>query len=114
MTCALRYFDYRSFDAYQPNATTLVGLRNRYVLGELTRIQPIQVQECHLYHWRNSDRKEFNIFAESPDKTVGFEIRASTSVSGLDIRHLKWLLTVGPGKNRKLSGIVLNYGRRSN
>ncbi|MDE0111662.1 MAG: DUF4143 domain-containing protein [Albidovulum sp.] len=110
-TCALRLFKYRSFDAGQPNATALGGLLDSLVPGELTRVQPIQGQKRHTYHWRNSDGMEINIFAESPHKIVCFEVKASTSVSGLDFLHLKRLSTEGPGKNRKFNGKVLNLAQ---
>ena len=107
----MRYFNDRSFTAGQPNATALGGLLETFVLGELTRIQPYQEQESRLYHWRNADGREIDILAESPGKIVGFEVKASTSVSGKDFLHLKWFSTEGPGKNRKFCGIVLYFGQ---
>lgn len=111
MACALRYFNDRSFTAGQPNATALGGLLESFVLGELTRIQPYQEQESRLYHWRNADGREIDILAECPDKIVGFEVKASTSVSRKDFLHLKWFSTEGPGKNRRFCGIVLYFGQ---
>ena len=111
MACALRHLNDRSFTAGQPNASALGGLLESFVLGELSRAQPIQEQEFRLYHWRNADGKEIDILAESPNTIVGFEVKASTSVSGMDFRHLKWFSTGGPGKNRKFCGIVLYFGQ---
>ena len=111
MACALRYFNDRSFNADQPNATVLDGMLESFVLGELIRVQPIQKQECRLYHWRNADGREIDILAEGPDTIVGFKVKASTSISGMDFRHLKWFSTEGPGKNRKFCGIVLYFGQ---
>ena len=111
MACALRHFNDRSFTAGQPNATALGGLLESFVLGELTRVQPMQERECRLYHWRNADGREIDILAESPDTIVGFEVKASTAVSGMDFRHLKWFSAEGPGRSRKFCGIVLYLGQ---
>ncbi|MCY3880137.1 MAG: ATP-binding protein [Rhodobacteraceae bacterium] len=112
MGCALRYFDDRSFTAGQPHTAALGGLLESFVLGELIRAQPIQDQECRFYHWRSADGKEVDILAEAADRMIGFEVKASSTVSAADFRHLNWFASKGPGRRRNFCGIVFYMGQQ--
>ena len=112
MNCALRQFDENSFDLGNPSATQLGGLLESFVFNEIHRMLPFQSKEFRLYHWRSADRREIDIIAEGGNQLVGIEVKASSSVSQDDFKHLKWFSKEGPGKSRSFKGIVFYLGEK--
>ena len=106
---ALRYLSPRSFDL-DANPTALGGLLESFVFTELLRSAPYRNVGLRFYHWRNQRGREIDILVESGGNLVAIEVRASTSVSARDFRHLEWFTANGPGRTRTITSIVLYLG----
>lgn len=109
MNCALRRLGPDSFRADSKHAMRLGGVMESWVFNELTRGLEHLKGDFRLYHWRDADR-EIDILAEDGDQIVGIEVKASTSVTGDDFKHLKWFAKNGPGRAGRFAGIVLYLG----
>jgi len=107
---ALRGLSSDSFGS-QADPTSLGAVLESWVFGELTRAAPLQHNRFRLYHWRDRDGREVDIVAEGGGSLVAIEIKAAASVSARDFRHLDWFATRGPGKGRRVTGIVLYLGK---
>lgn len=85
-----------------------------FVVDELIRQQSFQENPLSLSHYRTHDGVEIDVIAESPDGRVGgIEVKASTSVSASDFRHLarvRDLLDASGG--HFVRGVVLYTGIR--
>ena len=112
MNCALRQFDENSFDLGNASATQLGGLLESFVFNEIHRMLPFQSKELRLYHWRSADRREIDIIAEGGNQLIGMEVKASSSVSQDDFKHLKRFSKEGPGKSRSFKGVVFYLGNK--
>lgn len=110
MSCALRRFKVDSFDAGKPTASELGHLLETFVFGEILRSLPLHDQDYRLYHWRSRDQREIDIIVDGVDRLVGIEVKASSSVSKSDFRHLRWFGSDGPGKTRSFTGVVFYLG----
>ncbi|MDR2875101.1 MAG: ATP-binding protein [Methylobacillus sp.] len=106
---ALRGEDAASFDL-GADPIALGHVLESFVFCELEKSLPFLNRHWELYHWRFAPR-EIDIVAQAPGKTLAlFEIKASTSVSADDFRHMDWFLKNGPGKSCKGSGFVIYLG----
>lgn len=110
MAAAIRGFGPHAFDAGNVSASALGGLLESFVFGELLRAQPLQGREFRLYHWRSADRREIDILADSGDRLVGCEVKATSQVKKDDFKHLRWFAVDGPGRSRTVTGIVFYLG----
>ena len=54
--------------------------------------------------------REIDIVAECRRDPVASEVKASTSVSREDLRHLGWFASDGPGAGRRVTSILLYLG----
>lgn len=107
---ALRRLNDRLFDiGNSPEA--LGGLLESFVVGELQRALPMQDEDFRLFHWRSADRREVDILIDGGHRLVAIEVKASTTVSAHDFKHLKWFANDGPGKGRQTVGLVFYLGR---
>lgn len=107
---ALRRLNDKSFEiGNSPEA--LGGLLESLVVGELQRALPMQDDDYRLYHWRSADRREIDILIDGGHRLVGLEVKSAATVSADDFTHLKWFAKDGPGRGRKVSGIVLYLGQ---
>ncbi len=113
MNCALRRLGPDSFYADSRHAMRLGGLMESWVFNEVMRGLEHLDGDFRLYHWRDAERREIDIIAEGGDRIVGIEVKASTSVTGDDFKHLKWFAKHGPGRARRFAGIVLYLGEHS-
>ena len=109
MAASLRNLSPESFDL-DANPTALGGLLESFVFAELLRSAPFQGAGIRFYHWRDQRGREIDILAESGNDLVAIEVKASTSVSGGDFRHLDWFSNEGPGKTRKVTSIIFYLG----
>ena len=110
MNCALRRFNESSFDLGSPHATKLGPLLESFVFNEILRMLPYQSNDFRLYHWRSVDQREIDIIAEYGDQLTGIEVKAASTVTHGDFKHLKWFAKEGPGKSRQFKGIVFYLG----
>ena len=109
LACALRGLDARSFDA-DADPTAFGGLLESFVFNELVRVAPLQDAPFSLWHWTGRDGREIDVVAESRRCLVAMEIKASTSVSQEDLRHLRWFARTGPAKGRRVTSILFYLG----
>lgn len=110
VACALRRLTSESFHA-DMNPAALGGLVESFVYSELVRSAPYQSQDFRFYHWRDSRGREIDILAESATRLIGIEVKASTTVSAQDFKHLRWFAEKGPGANRGITGLVFYLGQ---
>lgn len=107
---ALRRLNDKSFEI--GNAPeTLGGLLESFVAGELLRALPMQDDDYRLYHWRSADRREIDVLIDGRHRLVGLEVKSAATVSADDFKHLRWFAKDGPGRGRRVSGIVLYLGQ---
>jgi uncharacterized protein len=107
---ALRRLNDKSFEiGNSPEA--LGGLLESFVVGELQRALPMQDDDYRLYHWRSADRREIDLLVDGGHRLVGLEIKSAATVSADDFKHLRWFAKDGPGRGRRVSGIVLYLGQ---
>lgn len=107
--CALRRFGDDAFNI--GGAPTALGpVLESYVFNELLRAAPFQAADLRFYHWRSADRREIDILIESGPNLIGIEVKAATTVSGDDVRHLRWFATRGPGRTKRFTGLVFYLG----
>ncbi|MEL6227376.1 MAG: ATP-binding protein [Pseudomonadota bacterium] len=109
IAAALRRLNDRSFDLGN-NPEALGGLLESFVVGELQRALPMQDEDYRLYHWRSADRREIDILIDGGHRLIAIEVKSAATVAGDDFKHLKWFATDGPGKGRRVTGIVLYLG----
>lgn len=109
IAAALRGLALPSFDA-DANPSALGGLLESFVFSELLRSSPYQSNSFRFYHWRDRRGREIDILAESGTALCAVEVKASTSVSHQDFKHLRWFATEGPGRSRQVSSFVLYLG----
>lgn len=110
VACALRRLTSESFHA-DMNPAALGGLMESFVYSELVRSAPYQGQDFRFYHWRDSRGREIDILAESATRLIGIEVKASTTVSPKDFKHLRWFAEKGPGATRGITGLVFYFGQ---
>jgi len=108
IACALRGLGPDAFDA-DVDPTALGGLLESFVLGELVRSLPLQEQRFRLWHY-NDRKREIDIVAESRDRLIAIEVKASRSVTSGDLRHLRWFADEGPGAGRRVTSILFHLG----
>lgn len=107
---ALRRLNDKSFEIGN-SPETLGGLLESFVVGELQRALPMQDDDYRLYHWRSADRREIDILIDGGRRLVGLEVKSAATVSADDFKHLRWFAKDGPGRGRKVSGIILYLGQ---
>lgn len=108
---ALRRLNDKSFEiGSTPEA--LGGLLESFVAGELQRALPMQENDYRLYHWRSADRREIDVLIDGGHRLVGLEVKSAATVSADDFKHLRWFAKDGPGRERKVTGLVLYLGQK--
>ncbi|HEY1629929.1 MAG TPA: ATP-binding protein [Rhizomicrobium sp.] len=106
---ALRGEESASF-GFGADPVALGHVLESFVFCELEKSLPFLNRRWELYHWRFAPR-EIDIVAQAPGRTLAlFEMKASTSVSAEDFRHLEWFLSDGPGKAYKGTAFVIYLG----
>ncbi len=110
IACALRHLDEDSF-AIDANPTAIGGLLESFVYAELLRAAPHQNKVPRFYHWRDGRGREIDILAESASRLIGIEVKASSSVTSQDFKHLHWFASEGPGKKYGITLIIFYLGR---
>ncbi|MBE0533112.1 MAG: ATP-binding protein [Rhodospirillales bacterium] len=111
LATALRGEDSSSF-GIKGDPEAFGALFETFVFTEIEKSLPYLSNHWSLWHWR-ADGREIDIVAESPGRKMAlFEIKASSSVSKSDFRHLEWFLRQGPGKSHRGVGIVVYTGER--
>lgn len=110
VACALRRLTPESFHA-DMNPAALGGLMESFVYSELMRSAPYQGQDFRFYHWRDSRGREIDILAESATRLIGIEVKASTTVSPQDFKHLRWFAEKGPGTTRGVTSLLFYLGQ---
>ena len=109
LACALRDLTAESFDV-DADPTAFGALLESYVLNELIKAAPLQDGLFSLWHWTGSRGRTVDIVAECRRRLVAIEVKASTSVSREDLRHLSWFATDGPGAARQVTSILFYLG----
>ncbi len=109
IAAALRNLTPRSFDP-DADPKALGGLLESFVFSELLRSAPYQKNGFRFYHWRDQRGREIDILAESANEVAAIEVKASSSVSRQDFRHLEWFAGEGPGMTRNVTLIVFYFG----
>ena len=109
LACALRDL---SVESFEPDAdpTALGPLLESFAFNELLRAAPLQRGLFSLHHWSGPRGREVDIIAECRRRLVVIEVKASTSVSRHDLKHLDWFAGDGPGKTRRVTSILFYLG----
>lgn len=109
---ALRGEDAHSF-GLRADPAALGHILETFVFCELQKSLPLLKRRWQLYHWRH-DPREVDIVAQAPGRRLAlFEIKASTTVSSEDFRHMDWFLTEGPGKSHRGTAFVMYLGEQT-
>ena len=84
-----------------------------FVASQLRGEVEVSATRPRLYHVRDTDgRHEVDIVAElAGERVLAFEVKASSSVTAYDARHLAWMR--GELGDRFIFGAVLHTGPRS-
>lgn len=112
MNCALRGLDEGSFKLGSHTINQLDGLLESFVFNELLRMIPFQSNEYRLYHWRSAEHRAIDIIVEDPECLVGIKVKASSTVTNDDFKHIKWFKKNNPGITKPFREIVLYQGSR--
>lgn len=112
LACALRDLVPDSFDA-DADPSAFGGLLESFVFNELVRAAPLQRGLFSLWHWTGQRGREIDIVAACRRRLVAIEVKASSSVSREDLRHLRWFSSRGPGVGRRVTSILLYLGNES-
>jgi predicted AAA+ superfamily ATPase len=106
---ALRGEDSASF-GFGADPVALGHVLESFVFCELEKSLPFLNRRWELYHWRFAPR-EIDIVAQAPGRILAlFEMKASSTVTADDFRHVEWFLKDGPGKSYKGSAFVVYLG----
>ncbi len=109
LACALRGLSVASFDT-DADPTAFGPLLESFAFNELLRSAPLQDEAFSLGHWTGARGREIDIVAESGRRLVCVEIKASSTLSREDLRHLEWFARTGPGTRRTVTSILLYLG----
>jgi uncharacterized protein len=110
LAAAQRRLEAADFDATgRPEA--LGPLLESFVVDELERSAPHAARETAFHHWRSADRREIDLLVDAGDALIAVEVKASTTVSADDVKAIRWFASDGPGRARRVTGIVLHLGR---
>jgi predicted AAA+ superfamily ATPase len=108
IVAALRNFSPATFLA-DANPAALGPLVETFVYAELLKNMPYQRERWTLHHWRGKHH-EIDIIAETGGTLVAIETKAAVTLSGGDIKNLRWFKKDGPGKSWNVTGIVIYLG----
>ena len=90
----------------------LGGLLEAFVAAELMRQSTWCEERFTISHYRSPDGREIDLILELDDgRVVAVEVKASSSVSAVDARHLRWL--EGRIGDRLVAGVVLTTDDRA-
>jgi len=109
IACALRRFTAETFEL-GANPTALGSIMESFIFNEIQRCVLFQEKDYKLYHWRNRDKREIDILADSDTHLVGIEVKTAATVKGDDFRHMKWFAKEGPGKSRTVTSVIFYLG----
>jgi uncharacterized protein len=95
----------------QPTSTIVGALLETFVASELARNSTWATQRIRLSHFRDRDKREIDIIAETADgRIAGVEVKAAIDVDESDFRHLIYLRDrLG---DRFVNGVVFHFGER--
>lgn len=86
-------------------------LLETHVGNELQKHIDTTENNCILYHYRDREKREIDFLIEGyHGDLLGIEVKASTTPSGEDFKHLKWFKENLTPKGKKFTGIVLYTG----
>ncbi|MGH6947447.1 MAG: ATP-binding protein [Kiloniellales bacterium] len=106
---ALRGEDSNSF-GLKGDPEAFGALFETLVFTEIEKSLPYLARHWSLWHWR-ADGREIDLLAEAPGKIMAlFEMKASSTASKGDFRHMQWFMTDGPGKNHRGVGFLVYAG----
>lgn len=92
----------------------LVGkLIETHVANELRKQLDVTQGDCIWYHYRDRESREVDFIIENlQGDLLGIEVKASTSATLEDCKHLKWFKEQIAPRDKKFTGIVLYTGNR--
>lgn len=108
IAAALRGLTVSDF-ALGKDQTPLGALFETYVFSELLKCISLQRDEWRLYHWRDRRGRKVDMVAESGNLVVGFEMKASSTVSLADFDNFD-VFRNGPAAKRTFLGLVIYTG----
>ncbi len=111
IAAALRQMTEQTFHP-QANPTALGPMLESFVHGEFQKSLPNLQNDFRLYHWRSTNQKEIDILAESANRLVGIEIKASSTITTQNLKNLRSFAKTGPGKSRQFTGIIFYLGEQ--
>lgn len=97
-------------DALAPPGHRMLGsLVETFVYTELLKLKSLTGDAFEIFHYRDRDAREIDFILETPDgRLFAIEVKASSSPSPSDARHLTWLRDkLG---DQFTAGIVLHLG----
>lgn len=112
IACALRDLDAASFEP-DADPTAFGGLLESFVFNELLRSSELQDNLFSVWHWTGASQREIDLVVESRRRLVNVEIKASTSITRSDLRHLNWFASEGPGAGRQVTSLLLYLGKEA-
>jgi hypothetical protein len=89
--------------------TSLGALFETYVYTELLKCLRLQRDEWRLFHWRDRKGKEIDVVAENGNLVVGFEMKASSTISADDFKNFAAFKN-GPAAKWDFIGLVIYMG----
>lgn len=89
--------------------TSLGALFETYVYTELLKCLPLQRDEWRLFHWRDRKGKEIDVVAQNGNLVVGFEMKASSTISADDFKNFAAFKN-GPAAKWDFIGLVIYMG----
>lgn len=97
-------------DQVRFDADRIGKLIETFVLNEISAQVDVADGEYELFHYRDRERREIDFIAERSDGALlGIEVKAASSVSEGDFKHLKWFRDNLVG-DRPFLGVVLYSG----
>ena len=102
-------------DSFEPDAdpTAFGGLLESFVVNEVLRASELQENVFSVWHWTGASKREIDLIVESRNRLVAIEIKASTSITKADLKHINWFATVGPGARRQVTSILFYLGKEA-
>jgi predicted AAA+ superfamily ATPase len=92
------------------DADRIGKLIETFIFNELAALVDVSNSKYELFHYRDRERREIDFIIERDDQALlGIEIKAASSISAADFKHLKWFRD-NIAKNRLFIGIVLYAG----
>ncbi len=83
-----------------------------FVYNELIAQTELTNDEYQLYHYRDREKREIDFILESSNRIYGIEVKAGSSISNDQFKHIKWFRD-NLVKDKDFIGIILYTGQNT-